>query len=51
MATSVKQSMKGKPKEEINRALRQADLDVLFLFHLHQRVNGLRMETALYFAT
>ena len=35
----VKQTLKGKPKEEIDRAVRQAYKDVLFLFFLHQRVN------------
>jgi len=36
----VKQTLKGKPREEIDRAVRQAYKDVLFLFFLHQRVNG-----------
>ena len=32
----VKQTLKGQPKEEINKAVRQAYRDVLFLFFLHQ---------------
>ncbi|MDA1129785.1 MAG: hypothetical protein O2913_13995 [Chloroflexi bacterium] len=40
VAEGVKQILKGKPKEEIDRAVRQAYKDVLFLFFLHQRVNG-----------
>ena len=36
----VKQTLKGKPREEIDRAVRQAQKDVLFLFFLNQRVNG-----------
>ena len=36
----VKQTLKGKPREEINKAVRQAYKDVLFLFFLHQQVNG-----------
>ncbi len=35
----VKERLKGKPREEINRAVRQAWRDVLFLFHLHQSVH------------
>lgn len=37
---AVKQTLKGKPREEIERAVRQAYRDVLFLFYLHQRVNS-----------
>ena len=37
---AVKQTLTGKPREEINRAVRQAHRDVLFLFFLHQKVNG-----------
>ena len=40
VAESVKQTMKGQAKEQINRAVRQAHKDVLFLFYLHQQVNG-----------
>ena len=43
MTRSVEQALKGKPKEEINRALRRADLDVLFLFYLHQQANGITL--------
>ena len=32
----VKQILKGQPREEIDRAVRQAFKDVLFLFFLHQ---------------
>ena len=32
----VKQTLKGQPREEIDRAVRQAYKDVLFLFYLHQ---------------
>ena len=35
----VRQTLKDKSKEEINRAIHQAHKDVLFLFFLHQRVN------------
>ena len=40
VSEGVKQTLKGKPREEIDRAVRQAYKDVLFLFFLHQRVNG-----------
>lgn len=36
----VKQTLEGKPREEIDRSVRQAHKDVLFLFFLNQRVNG-----------
>ncbi len=48
---SVTKAMKGRPKEEIAPALRQAYLDVLFLFYLHQRVNATVMERERYFAS
>ena len=51
MTASVEQVPKGKPKEEINRALRRADLAVLFLFFLHQQVNGKLMEEERHYAT
>ena len=35
----VKQRLKGKPREAIALAVRQAYKDVLFLFFLHQQVN------------
>jgi len=37
---AVKQRLKGRPREEIDKAVRQAYKDVLFLFFLHQQVNG-----------
>ena len=37
---AVKQQLKGQPREEIDKAVRQAYKDVLFLFFLHQQVNG-----------
>ena len=37
---AVKQRLKGQPREEIDKAVRQAHKDVLFLFFLHQQVNG-----------
>ena len=40
MTASVEQVLKGRPNEGINRAVRQADLDVLFLFYLHQSLLG-----------
>ena len=51
MTASVEQALKGKPKEEINRALRKADLDVLFLFYLHQQANCRLGEKERYFAS
>ena len=51
MRVSVEQALKGKPKEEIDQALRRADLDVLFLFFLHQQANGRLAERERYFAT
>jgi hypothetical protein len=39
-AGAVEQAMKGRPRQEIARGVRQAVRDVLFLFHLHQQVNG-----------
>ena len=36
----VKQRLKGKPQDEVDPAVRQAYKDVLFLFFLHQQVNG-----------
>ena len=35
---AVKQTLKGRPREEIDKAVRQAYKDVLFLFFLHQRI-------------
>ncbi len=39
MRAAVRQSFKGRPEIAINQALRRADLDVLFLFYLHQQSN------------
>ena len=36
----VNRTRKGPPREEVDRAVLQAYKDVLFLFFLHQRVNG-----------
>ncbi len=37
---AAKQRLKGQPREEIDKAVRQAYKDVLFLFFLHQQVNS-----------
>ena len=39
VAAGVEEDLKEKPQEEIDRAIGQAMLDVLFLFHLHEQVN------------
>ena len=51
MTASVEQALKGKPREEINRAMGRADLDVLFLFFLHRQANSRVAEKDRYFAT
>lgn len=51
MRVSVEQSRKGKPEVGIDRALRQAYLDVAFLYHLHEGINGRLAEKERYFAT
>ena len=51
MTESVGQALKGKAKDVIHRALRMADLDVLFLYYLLIQVNGRLMEKEQYFAT
>ncbi len=51
MRAAVEQAMKGRPREEINRAQRKADLDVVFLFFLHQQANSRLAEKDRYFAT
>jgi hypothetical protein len=51
VATAVEQAMKGRPKQEVSRVARQAIRDVLFLFHLHQRVNQKFMEEDRHFWT
>ena len=40
VAGPIKQTLKGQPREAINRAISQARRDVLFLFLLHQQING-----------
>ena len=40
VAEGVKQTLKGRPQEEIDQAVRQAYRDVLFLYYLQQQVNG-----------
>jgi hypothetical protein len=44
VSAAVEQTMKGQPREEISKGVYQAVRDVLFLFHLHQQVNGKLME-------
>jgi hypothetical protein len=44
VAAAVKQALKGQPREEVSRGVRQAVRDVVFLFHLHQQVNRKLME-------
>jgi hypothetical protein len=51
VASAVEQAMKGRSKQEIARVARQAIRDVLFLFHLHQRVNQKFMEEDRHFWT
>ena len=51
VAEAVKQTLKGKPREEISRAIRQAYKDVLFLFYLHQQVNSKLITEERYFWT
>ena len=40
VAEPIKQTLKGQLREDINRAISQAHRDVLFLFFLHQQING-----------
>ena len=51
MRISVEQTVKGKPEVGSNKALCQADLDVLFLFYLHQQSNCRLAEEERYFAS
>jgi hypothetical protein len=44
VSRAVEQAMKGRPKPEVARRERQAVLDVLFLFHIHQQANRRLME-------
>ena len=48
---AVKQTLKGQPREEIDKAVRQAYRDVLFLFYLHQQVNGKLLSEYRYYWT
>ena len=40
VAGPIKQTLKGPPREAIKRAIGQAHRDALFLFFLHQQING-----------
>ncbi|MFQ6028097.1 MAG: hypothetical protein ACE5Q6_11445 [Dehalococcoidia bacterium] len=51
MNRSVEQALKGRPKPELALRVRQAILDVLFLFHLHQPANAMVLERERYFQT
>ena len=48
---SVKQTLGSRPREEINKAVNQAYKDVLFLFYLHQQVNGKLLSEIRYYWT
>jgi len=48
---AVKLTLKGHPREDINRAVRQAHKDVLFLFYLHKQVNGKLLSEHRYYWT
>ena len=48
---SVKQTLGSRPREEINKAVNQAYKDVLFLFYLHQQVNGKLLSENRYYWT
>ena len=47
----MEQALKGRPREEINRAQRRVTQDVLFLFFLHQQTNSRLADKERYFAT
>ena len=51
VAEAVKQTLKGHTREEIDKAVRQAYKDVLFLFFLHQQVNRKLISEERYFWT
>ena len=51
VSEGVKQTLKGQPREEINKAVNQAYKDVLFLFFLHQQVNGKLLSENRYYWT
>ena len=46
---SVKQTLGRQPREEINKAVNQGYKDVLFLFYLHQQVNGKLLSESRYY--
>ncbi len=48
---SVKKTLGQRPREEINKAVNQGYKDVLFLFYLHQRVNGKLLSENRYYWT
>ena len=49
MEEGVKPALKGQPKGEISKDVRQAYKDVLFLFFLHQQVNGKLLSESRYY--
>ncbi len=51
VAEAVKQTLKGHRREKIDKAVRQAYKDVLFLFFLHQQVNRKLISEERYFWT
>ena len=48
---AIKQRLKARPREEVNKAVNQAYKDVLFLFFLHQQVNGKLLQEEPYYWT
>ena len=48
---AVKTAMKGEPDHDVDRAVRQAVRDVLFLFHLCQQLNFTLLEESKYLWT
>ena len=51
VAEAVEQTLKRQPREEISKAVNQAHKDVLFLFYLHQQVNGKLLSENRYYWT
>ena len=47
----MEQTLKRQPREEISKAVNQAHKDVLFLFYLHQQVNGKLLSENRYYWT
>ena len=41
---AIEAQMKGRPRQEVDKAIRSAVRYTIFLFHLHQQVNGKLME-------